>query len=101
MPFTDILGSSVVGVVRKLPFGHLNITFADVTPYPALAQSSYLLSQVAEYIKKGGASGSETQRVEAIYLDQSLQAFAISLLRQAEGRSLTGNYCTAFFMCVL
>jgi hypothetical protein len=91
--------SKLVGVVTKVGSELSDITFADVPPYPALAQATYLLNRVSDHIRNC-ATGSQTQK-EAAFLDRTLQAFAGSLLRQADGQSLNGNYCTAFFTSMM
>lgn len=76
-----------------------DIAFADVPPYCALAQAIYLFSRVSEHIIN---PPSEAQSQEtAASLDIILRDFAGSLLRQAAGQSLNGNYCTSFFTSIM
>lgn len=91
--------SKLVGVVTEVGSALSDITFADVPHYPALGQATYLLNRVSDHIRNC-VSGAQTQE-EAAFLDRTLQTFAVSLLRQADGQSLNGNYCTAFFTTIM
>jgi hypothetical protein len=86
-------------LISKVGSELLDITFADMHPYPALTQATYLLNRVSDHIRNCDI-GSQTQK-EATFLDRTLQAFSSSLLRQAEGQGLYGNYCTAFFTSMM
>lgn len=88
----------IVGITTKADHEVSGIIFADVSPYPALGQATYLFDCVSKHIRNH-TTKSESQEAAAS-LDRTLQDFARSLLRQAEGQSLNGNYCTAFFTSI-
>lgn len=76
------------------------IAFADVDAYPAIAQAIYLLGRVLNYIKSE-VQMSERRKEEFALLGSTALTFAQSLIRQAEGSSLNGHYCTSFFIVVM
>jgi hypothetical protein len=87
-----------VGILTEADSEFSGIEFADVHPYPALAQATYLLNCVSDHIRNCPTGAYSLK--EAAFLDRSLQSFARSVLRQADGKSLDGNYCTAFFTSI-
>jgi len=94
--------SKVLGVCTdtKGPPEVSEIAFADVDAYPALAQAMYLLGRVLNYIKSE-VQMSELRKEEFALLGSTVLSFGQSLIRQAEGSSLDGHYCTSFFISVM
>lgn len=81
----------------KLP----KITFPDADSYGVTAQAVYLLGRVVDYIRR--PLEIQDQNLESIFLDDSLQDMAISILRQAESKAkyTMDLYCTAYGVCIL
>jgi hypothetical protein len=96
----DISRPNVLGVTATDTSEPAEVSFPDVAAYPAVVQACYLLGRVMSYIKSNTLS-LERQEKESVFLDRTIQAFAWSLLRQAEGSTLQGHYCTPFFTSLM
>jgi hypothetical protein len=97
---TDIPGPRLLGVAVQGISELADISFPDVAAYPAMVQACYLLGRVLNYIRSNTLSPEQKEK-ESSFLDQTIQAFARSLLRQAAGSTLQGHYCTPFFLCLM
>lgn len=98
--FTDIPHPRVLGAAAKDTSEFAEISFPDVASFPAVVQACYLLGRVLNYIKSNTLS-LEKRDKESAFLDRTIQAFSRSLLRQAEGSTLKGHYCTPFFLSLM
>lgn len=87
-----------VGVKDAIEPGMIH--FPDVDAYPSIVQSCYLLGRVMNYMKSNTVS-LQAQEKEFVLLVTMTQTFGQSLLRQAEGSSLRGHYCTPFFLSIV
>lgn len=97
----NIEQNSVVGVITDPRSSHPQIRFSDVDSYSITAQATYLLSRVFEYMRRPPET--EAQILESRYLDETILAMAISILRQAEdkARFSLDLYCTAYGICLV
>jgi hypothetical protein len=98
--FIDNSNPRVLGTAAEDSSEPAAIYFPDVAAFPAVVQACYLFGRVMNYIMCHTLPVKQ-QQAESTFLDRTLQSFAYSLLRQAEGSTLKGHYCTPFSLCLL
>ena len=91
----------VVGVIIDKNSTRSGIKFPEADSYAITAQATYLLSRVFEYTRQ--SAGTEAHNVEGKFLDETILAMAVSILRQAEenARFSLDLYCTAYGVCLV
>jgi hypothetical protein len=97
---TDAVNPGVFRVGATDALNPADIHFPDVDAFPSVVQSCYLLSLVLNYMKTN-THPLRTKEEEFLILDNTIQTFGQSLLRQAEGSPLRGHYCTPFFLSIV
>jgi hypothetical protein len=97
----NIEQNSVVGAITDPSSSHSQIRFSDADSYSITAQATYLLSRVFEYIRRPPEI--EAHVLESRYLDETILAMAVSILRRAEdkARFSLDLYCMAYGICLV